>query len=73
MFAAVPYGNEHILYNYDFSRLRMRQAFFNTVFSASGVGVNINEDNYSEVEAALLKGNNNKRYLVLAQLTKKVD
>ena len=57
----------------------MRQAFFNTVFSASSVGVNINEDNYSEDEDGIvilstcLRGNNNKRYLVLAQLTKKVD
>lgn len=79
VFAAVPYGNEHILYNYDFTKLRMRQAFFNTVFSASGVGANINEDNYSEDEDGIvilstcLRGNNNKRCLVLAQLTKKVD
>lgn len=79
VFAAVPYGTEHILYNYDFSRLRMRLAFFDTVFSATGVGVKLDEDSYSEdkdgivILSTCLRGNNNKRYLVLAQLTKKID
>ncbi len=79
VFAAVPYGNEHILYNYDFSRLRMRRAFFDTVFSASGVGVRLDEDSYSEdkdgivILSTCLRGNNDKRYLVLAQLTKEIN
>ena len=47
VFASLPYGNEHILHYYNFTRLRMRETFFNNVFSASGVGVNINEDNHS--------------------------
>lgn len=79
VFASLPYGNEHILHYYNFTRLRMRETFFNNVFSASGVGVNINEDNYSAdkdgivILSTCLRGNNNKRYLVLAQLTEEID
>lgn len=76
VFAALPYGNEHILYNYDFSKLVDSESFFRTVFTAAGIGVNINEDNYSKgksivILSTCLKGNNKKRYLVLAQKTGK--
>lgn len=78
VFASLPYSNAHILYNYDFASLRMSKAFFKTIFSAKGAGVNINEDAYSgETEGIVilstcLKGNNKKRYLVLAQLTERI-
>lgn len=74
VFAALSYGNEHILFNYDFSRKRMRNAFFDTIFGGSKVGRNINEDNFSSdkngvvILSTCLRGNNDKRYIVLAQL-----
>ena len=76
VFAALPYSDVHILYNYDFSRLVDSESFFKTVFGATGIGVNINEKNYSKGEGSIvilstcLKGNNKKRYLVLAQRSK---
>lgn len=75
VFAALPYSDAHILYNYDFSKLVDSESFFKTVFGATGIGVNLNQDNYSKGDGGIvilstcLKGNNKKRYLVLAQQT----
>lgn len=77
VFAALPYSDAHILYNYDFSKLVDSESFFKAVFGATGIGVNINENNYSKGKGSIvilstcLKGNNKKRYLVLAQKTSK--
>ncbi len=73
VFAALPYGDEHILYNYDFTRLADYESFYSTVFSASGLGVSLSSKDFEKggndviILSTCYKGNPNKRYLVLAQ------
>ncbi len=76
VFAATPYSDVHILHNYDFSSKRQTKLFINSVFSSRSLDANYIKDNYSSDKKGLLilscclQGDNDKRFLVLAQLTK---
>jgi sortase B len=72
VFAAVPYSNVHLLYYYDFTRPRVFNAFFKNLYSIRALEANIdrkvilNPDDDILILSTCLKGNSNKRYLVLA-------
>ncbi len=74
VFAAVPFSKAHILYNYDFKRHRAAEAFYNAIFSTRELGGYIDRDAFkgadtrSLILSTCLKGNNQKRFLVIAQL-----
>ena len=74
VFAAVPYDKWHILYNYDFSNSRHFWAFLDTVFSTRSIDavfaedVTVEENDHLLILSTCLKGNSDKRYLVLAKL-----
>ncbi len=75
VFAATPYDDRHILYYYDFQNLREREAFLDTVYSVREPGANFEEKNFPErgeqilILSTCLKGDESRRYLVLAKLT----
>lgn len=73
VFAAVPYDNRHILYNYDFTDSRRYNAFLNSIYEVRELGAVWNRDipvtpeDHLLVLSTCLTGNDNKRYLVLAK------
>lgn len=73
VFAAVPYDNRHILYNYDFTDSRRYNAFLNSIFEVRELGAVMNRDisvtpeDHLLVLSTCLRGNDHKRYLVLAK------
>lgn len=73
IFAAVPFENWHILYNYNFSNRRLFKMFFKELLSIRAIGANFEANaNPEEAKQVLilstcLKGNRNKRYLVCAK------
>lgn len=72
VFAAVPYDNRHILYNYDCTDPRRFTAFLNSIYEVRELGAKFNEnvtvstDDKLLVLSTCLAGNSQKRYLVLA-------
>ena len=74
VFAAVPYDNRHILYNYDFSDPRTFTAFFRSVYSIRSFNANvvngekpINGDKVLILSTCLV-GDISRRYLIMAKL-----
>ena len=73
MFAAVPYDNRHILYNYDFTDSRRYNAFLNSIYEVRELGavrnreISVTPEDHLLVLSTCLTGNDNKRYLVLAK------
>ena len=73
VFAAVPYDNRHILYNYDFTDPRRYNAFLNSIFEVRELGavrnreISVTPEDHLLVLSTCLTGNDNKRYLVLAK------
>ena len=74
IFAALPYDNRHILYQYDFSNARAFQMFFRNVFATRAMGANFDEslqpvpgEDHVLILSTCLKGDNTKRYLVMAK------
>ena len=73
VFAAVPYDNRHILYNYDFTDSRRYNAFLNSIFEVRELGavrnreISVTPEDHLLVLSTCLTGNDNKRYLVLAK------
>ena len=75
VFAAVPYDNRHILYNYNFENARMTRLFLNSVRLVRDLGANLDEDAFPQegdrmvILSTCQKGNRQMRYLVLAKWT----
>ena len=73
VFAAVPYDNRHILYNYDFTDSRRYNAFLNSIFEVRELGavrnreISVTPEDHLLVLSTCLTGNDHKRYLVLAK------
>lgn len=73
VFAAVPFDKAHILYNYDFSRTRVADIFYQDILSTRALGACVDQKAYKGADArsitlsTCLKGNNQKRFLVIAQ------
>ena len=74
VFASVPYDKWHILYNYDFSDPEMFQAFLDKIYATRSLNAvfsqsaEISADDRLLILSTCLKGDSNKRYLVLAVL-----
>ena len=79
VFAAVPYDNRHILYQYDFSSGRRYNAFLNSIFEVREIGAQMSSEITVSPEDKLLilstcmQGNPQRRYLVLAKCVKEID
>ncbi|MCC8121348.1 MAG: class B sortase, partial [Oscillospiraceae bacterium] len=79
VFAAVPYSDIHILYNYDFENSRQSSAFFDSVFAVRTIGAQFSGDTEIGTEdcvlilSTCLQGDNSSRYLVLAKLYETVS
>ncbi len=75
VFAAVPYDNRHILYNYNFESARMTRLFLNSVREVRAIGANLETEDFPEegdrmlILSTCLQGNRQMRYLVLAKWT----
>lgn len=74
VFAAVPYDNRHILYNYDFTRPRVFMAFFQSIESIRSFNANFKSEAKPEsfdkvlILSTRLHGNGQLRFLVMARL-----
>lgn len=72
VFAAVPYDNRHILYNYDCTDSRRFNAFLNSIYEVREIGaqfasgVTVSTGDKVLVLSTCLAGNSQRRYLVLA-------
>lgn len=72
VFAAVPYDNRHILYNYDCTDSRRFNAFLNSIYEVREIGaqfnsgVTVSNGDKVLVLSTCLAGNSQRRYLVLA-------
>lgn len=79
VFAAVPYDNRHILYNYDPTDPRRVTAFLNSVYEVREIGaqfsdtVTVSAEDHILVLSTCLAGNSQKRYLVLAVCQTVID
>ena len=75
IFAALPYDNRHILYNYDFSNRRIYQAFFRGILDTRAMSANIDtecdlmEQPRILILSTCLRRNRSQRYLVMARQT----
>lgn len=73
IFAALPYDNRHILYNYDFTNTRMFQRYFESIFDTRALGANFDPEcglvpeDHVLILSTCLRGDNTKRYLVMAK------
>lgn len=78
VFAAVPFDNRHILYNYDFTDERTFRLFFQSILSVHAMAAVYAEDALIQPEeqalilSTCLEGNRSRRYLVCAKLTASV-
>ena len=74
VFASVPYDKWHILYNYDFSDPDVFQAFLDKIYATRSLNAvfsqqaEISADDHLLILSTCLKGDSNKRYLVLSVL-----
>ena len=79
VFAAVPYDNRHILYNYDCTDSRRFNAFLNSIYEVREIGaqfasgVTVPTDDKVLVLSTCLAGNSQRRYLVLAVCQAEID
>ena len=79
VFAAVPYDNRHILYNYDCTDPRRFNAFLNSIYEVREIGaqfnsgVTVSTDDKVLVLSTCLAGNSQRRYLVLAVCQAEID
>lgn len=79
VFAAVPYDNRHILYNYDPTDPRRVTAFLNSVYEVREIGaqfsdtITVSTEDQILVLSTCLAGNSQKRYLVLAVCQTMID
>lgn len=79
VFAAVPYDNRHILYNYDCTDSRRFNAFLNSIYEVREIGaqfysgVTVSTDDKVLVLSTCLAGNSQRRYLVLAVCQAEID
>ena len=79
VFAAVPYDNRHILYNYDCTDPRRFNAFLNSIYEVREIGAQINGDAAVSTDdkvlvlSTCLAGNSQRRYLVLAVCQAEID
>ena len=79
VFAAVPYDNRHILYNYDPTDPRRVTAFLDSVYGVREIGaqfsdtVTVSAEDQILVLSTCLAGNSQKRYLVLAVCQTMID
>lgn len=73
VFAALPYDNRHILYNYDFTNTRLFRRYFESIFAIRALSANFDPDRAPTPEdhvlilSTCLRGDNTKRYLVMAK------
>ncbi|MDD3228837.1 MAG: class B sortase [Oscillospiraceae bacterium] len=73
VFAAVPYGNCHILHNYDFSDRRTFRLFFDGILSVRAIEAVFSEDTLVQsgdqvlILSTCLVGNRTNRFLVCAK------
>ena len=76
VFAAVPFDNRHILYNYDFTDQRTFRLFFKEILSVRSLEASFAEDaSVQEGDTILilsthLKSDSSKRFLVCAKLSR---
>lgn len=74
VFAAVPFDNRHILYNYDFTEERTFRLFFQSILSVHAMtavyadDALVQPDEQVLILSTCLEGNRAKRYLVCAKL-----
>lgn len=74
VFAAVPYDDRHILYNYDFTDERIFRLFFDDILSvrsfesAFADDVSLNADDKVLILSTCMIGNKEERFLVCAKL-----
>ncbi len=74
VFAAVPYDNRHILYNYDFTNRRTFKLFFRELLSVRAIQAvyaedkSVSPDEKIIILSTCLEGNINKRFLVCGKL-----
>lgn len=75
VFAAVPFDNRHILYNYDFTDQRTFRLLFKEILSVRALesvfaeNVSIQADDTILILSTHLKGDSIKRFLVCAKLS----
>ena len=79
VFAAVPYDNRHIFYNYDCTDSRRFNAFLNSIYEVREIGAQFNSEvtvstgDKVLVLSTCLAGNSQRRYLVLAVCQAEID
>lgn len=79
VFAAVPYGNRHILYYYDFHNEKVFTRFFSDVFSISSLNavtdatVAVTASDHVVILSTCLDGDDSQRFLVMAVLITETD
>lgn len=80
VFAAVPYGTDHIMYKYkDFKDKSQIDKFLKEIYATKSLGtkidrsVEVGEDDNILVLSTCLQGTNKQRYIVLAKLTEIVS
>ena len=79
IFAAVPYSNVHILYNYDFDNMRMAEIFYRDILNTRAINACVDQKAYISADtdgiilSTCLSGNHEKRFLVAAHLIKEIN
>lgn len=79
VFAAVPYDNRHILYNYDFSNKHTFRRFFNEILSIRALeavfaeDASVQSDDQVLLLSTCLIGNRNKRFIVCGKLSQTIS
>ena len=78
VFAAVPFDNRHILYNYDFMNQRTFRLFFNEILSVRTLDAVFAEDaavladDRVLILSTCLSANQNERFLVCGKLSETI-
>lgn len=73
VFAAAPYNNNHILYNYDFTSSLAHYTFFDRFYAVRSLSANFDEEEYPDfgeqiiILSTCLRGEDDQRYLVCAK------
>lgn len=78
VFAAVPYDNRHILYNYDFTNERTFRLFFQEILSVRALqavyaeDAAVSSDERTIILSTCLTGNRSNRFLVCGKLSETI-
>lgn len=78
VFAAVPFDNRHILYNYDFTDGRTFRLFFQEILSVRALEASFAEDaaiqsnDRALILSTCMSGNRNKRFLICGKLSQTI-